>query len=236
MAVLAAVLPAAPYPARTPAAAGTRERDRRDRPGPGQPLCRSPTSPRPGRRSCSCCRTRWPGAVAGHPGRGARAGGRAGRSVTRRQRVGRERGRCCGGRSVGRMILGQGPARGAPRRRRHGLRRGAQPPGRADRGVRGGAAAAGGRRAVRHAVCVRPRAATGVAAPRGAAAAPAGQAADHAAAPRSSREQQQRRAERAESDATRDVLAGLANRRAWDRVLAAEEVRCQRYGRPAQRY
>lgn len=47
------------------------------------------------------------------------------------------------------------------------------------------------------------------------------------------REQQQRRAERAESDATRDVLTGLANRRAWDRVLAAEEVRCQRYGHPA---
>ena len=46
-------------------------------------------------------------------------------------------------------------------------------------------------------------------------------------------EQQRRRAERAESDATRDVLTGLANRRAWDRVLAAEEVRCQRYGHPA---
>ena len=47
------------------------------------------------------------------------------------------------------------------------------------------------------------------------------------------REQLQRRAERAESDATRDVLTGLANRRGWDRVLAAEEVRCQRYGHPA---
>ena len=47
------------------------------------------------------------------------------------------------------------------------------------------------------------------------------------------REEQQRRAERAESDATRDALTGLANRRAWDAVLAAEEVRCQRYGHPA---
>ena len=47
------------------------------------------------------------------------------------------------------------------------------------------------------------------------------------------REELRRRAERAESDATRDALTGLANRRAWDAVLAAEEVRCQRYGHPA---
>ncbi len=47
------------------------------------------------------------------------------------------------------------------------------------------------------------------------------------------REQQQRRAERAETEATRDALTGLANRRAWDAVLVAEELRCQRYGSPA---
>ena len=47
------------------------------------------------------------------------------------------------------------------------------------------------------------------------------------------REELERRAERAETEAHRDVLTGLANRRAWDTVLAAEEARCRRYGHPA---
>lgn len=47
------------------------------------------------------------------------------------------------------------------------------------------------------------------------------------------REELERRAERAETEAHRGVLTGLANRRAWDSVLAAEEARCRRYGHPA---
>ena len=42
-----------------------------------------------------------------------------------------------------------------------------------------------------------------------------------------------RRAERAESEAMRDDLTGVYNRRGWERLLAAEEARCQRYGHPA---
>lgn len=45
------------------------------------------------------------------------------------------------------------------------------------------------------------------------------------------RENQQRRLrERFEVEALTDALTGLFNRRAWDRLLAAEEGRCQRYG------
>lgn len=46
-------------------------------------------------------------------------------------------------------------------------------------------------------------------------------------------EAEQRRTEQALDDALRDPLTGLANRRAWDRFLAMEEARCQRYGHPA---
>jgi diguanylate cyclase (GGDEF)-like protein len=42
-----------------------------------------------------------------------------------------------------------------------------------------------------------------------------------------------RRAERARDEAESDALTGLLNRRAWDRLLAAEEARCRRYGNPA---
>ncbi|RJK97965.1 EAL domain-containing protein [Vallicoccus soli] len=42
-----------------------------------------------------------------------------------------------------------------------------------------------------------------------------------------------RRLERAEADAARDPLTGLANRRGWADVLAREEARCRRYGGPA---
>jgi diguanylate cyclase (GGDEF)-like protein len=42
-----------------------------------------------------------------------------------------------------------------------------------------------------------------------------------------------RRAERAEVDATRDVLTSLYNRRGWDPLLEREEDRCRRYGNPA---
>lgn len=42
-----------------------------------------------------------------------------------------------------------------------------------------------------------------------------------------------RRAERAESEAARDGLTALYNRRCWDRLLAREEERCRRYGNPA---
>jgi diguanylate cyclase (GGDEF)-like protein len=47
------------------------------------------------------------------------------------------------------------------------------------------------------------------------------------------RQQLRRRAERAELIAAQDALTGLANRRGWDQILAAEESRCQRYGHPA---
>jgi diguanylate cyclase len=43
----------------------------------------------------------------------------------------------------------------------------------------------------------------------------------------------QRRFERAELDAHTDPLTGVGNRRAWDRLLDAEEARCARYGSPA---
>ncbi|GAB7191607.1 hypothetical protein NUM3379_23150 [Kineococcus sp. NUM-3379] len=47
------------------------------------------------------------------------------------------------------------------------------------------------------------------------------------------RDRQRRRAQRAEEDAARDPLTGLANRRAWDAAFEAEEARCRRYGHPA---
>lgn len=42
-----------------------------------------------------------------------------------------------------------------------------------------------------------------------------------------------RLAERAQNEAMTDVLTGLYNRRGWERLSAAEEARCQRYGHPA---
>lgn len=42
-----------------------------------------------------------------------------------------------------------------------------------------------------------------------------------------------RRAERLEAEALTDALTHLYNRRGWDRLLAAEEERCRRYGHPA---
>lgn len=42
-----------------------------------------------------------------------------------------------------------------------------------------------------------------------------------------------RRAERAEVDSRLDDLTGVANRRGWEAVMAAEEGRCTRYGDPA---
>lgn len=42
-----------------------------------------------------------------------------------------------------------------------------------------------------------------------------------------------RRAERAESEAQRDALTSLYNRRGWERLLEQEEDRCRRYGHPA---
>ncbi|QDF98057.1 histidine kinase [Azoarcus sp. DD4] len=42
-----------------------------------------------------------------------------------------------------------------------------------------------------------------------------------------------RRSERLQMEAQTDPMTGLANRRAWDRLLAKEEERCQRYGHPA---
>ena len=46
-------------------------------------------------------------------------------------------------------------------------------------------------------------------------------------------QEEARRAERAEVEALTDPLTGLANRRAWDRLLAAEEARCRRHNHPA---
>ncbi len=46
-------------------------------------------------------------------------------------------------------------------------------------------------------------------------------------------DQHVRRAELAEAEASIDVLTGLANRRAWDRIVAREDARCRRYGHPA---
>lgn len=45
--------------------------------------------------------------------------------------------------------------------------------------------------------------------------------------------EQQRRAERANVQAMTDPLTSLYNRRGWEQLLAAEEVRCDRYGHPA---
>lgn len=42
-----------------------------------------------------------------------------------------------------------------------------------------------------------------------------------------------RRSERLQMEAQTDPMTGLANRRAWDQLLAKEEERCQRYGHPA---
>lgn len=42
-----------------------------------------------------------------------------------------------------------------------------------------------------------------------------------------------RRAEKLEAEALTDALTDLYNRRGWDRLLAAEEERCRRYGHPA---
>ena len=47
------------------------------------------------------------------------------------------------------------------------------------------------------------------------------------------RQELQGRFERAELDSLTDPLTGLGNRRAWDRLLDAEEARCRRYGSPA---
>ena len=44
------------------------------------------------------------------------------------------------------------------------------------------------------------------------------------------RQELQRRFEVAELDALTDPLTGVGNRRAWDRLLEAEEARCHRYG------
>jgi diguanylate cyclase (GGDEF)-like protein len=44
------------------------------------------------------------------------------------------------------------------------------------------------------------------------------------------RQELQRRFELAELDALTDPLTGVGNRRAWDRLLVAEEARCRRYG------
>jgi diguanylate cyclase len=41
------------------------------------------------------------------------------------------------------------------------------------------------------------------------------------------------RAERAEAEASIDVLTGAASRRQWERTLEIEEQRCARYGHPA---
>jgi diguanylate cyclase len=44
------------------------------------------------------------------------------------------------------------------------------------------------------------------------------------------RQELQRRFQLAELDALTDPLTGVGNRRAWDRLLEAEEARCRRYG------
>jgi GGDEF domain-containing protein len=46
-------------------------------------------------------------------------------------------------------------------------------------------------------------------------------------------EEHQREIERAGMGSERDELTGAGNRRYWDGILAAEELRCQRYGHPA---
>jgi diguanylate cyclase (GGDEF)-like protein len=44
------------------------------------------------------------------------------------------------------------------------------------------------------------------------------------------KEEEQRRAERAQDESERDALTGLWNRRGWERVIDAEEARARRYG------
>jgi diguanylate cyclase (GGDEF)-like protein len=46
-------------------------------------------------------------------------------------------------------------------------------------------------------------------------------------------DQQRRRAERAETEAMVDELSQVGSRRAWERIVEAEETRCSRYGHPA---
>ena len=46
-------------------------------------------------------------------------------------------------------------------------------------------------------------------------------------------ESEMRRAERAEAEAETDALTTVFNRRGWERLLAAEESRCRRYGHSA---
>ena len=46
-------------------------------------------------------------------------------------------------------------------------------------------------------------------------------------------QEEHRRAERAEALAMTDSLTGLFNRRGWDKLMAAEEMRCKRYLNPA---
>jgi diguanylate cyclase (GGDEF)-like protein len=41
------------------------------------------------------------------------------------------------------------------------------------------------------------------------------------------------RADRAEAEARRDAVTGVASRRSWDELLESEEVRCRRHGHPA---
>ncbi|HEY9889093.1 MAG TPA: sensor domain-containing diguanylate cyclase [Candidatus Obscuribacterales bacterium] len=43
-------------------------------------------------------------------------------------------------------------------------------------------------------------------------------------------QQERRRAERAEAEAQIDTLTGLYNRRGWDKLVAAEDIRCQHFG------
>jgi diguanylate cyclase (GGDEF)-like protein len=45
--------------------------------------------------------------------------------------------------------------------------------------------------------------------------------------------QQARHLERVEAEAMNDVLTQVYNRRGWEKLLSAEEKRCQRYGHPA---
>ncbi len=47
------------------------------------------------------------------------------------------------------------------------------------------------------------------------------------------RSEQARHAERARMEAMTDSMTGLYNRRGWDRLVAAEEARCRRFGHPA---
>lgn len=46
-------------------------------------------------------------------------------------------------------------------------------------------------------------------------------------------QKRKRQLERAREEASRDALTGLFNRRGWDRLMAVEQSRCERYGHPA---